>query len=120
MGIFPSSFEILKVFSFNPMFESVTSFCISNIIIDTIPNICSHKGKTIFPVKFWIIHPVAYIDRDDRRGGRISLNPKYGVNLWHGGLLENLGYGGLLEALGCRNSKFVARGPLACIVFATS
>ena len=47
---FPSSFEMLKIFVFNPMFECVTSFCISNIIIYTIPNICSQKGKTIFPV----------------------------------------------------------------------
>ena len=36
----------------------------------------------------------------DQRSGRISLNPKFGVNRWHGGLLEALGYGGLLEALG--------------------
>ena len=36
----------------------------------------------------------------DQRSGRISLNPKFGVNRWHGGLLEALGYGDLLEALG--------------------
>ena len=43
---------------------------------------------------------------DDRRSGPVSLNPKYGVNRWHGGLLGTLGYGGLLEALGFRNKKF--------------
>ena len=63
---------------------------------------------------------MAYSERDGRRSGRISINSKFWVNHWHAGLLEALGYGGLLEALGCRNSKLVARGPLACIVFATS
>ena len=50
---------------------------------------------------------MAYSDvpwhRDDRRSGRISLNPKFEVIRWHGGFLETLGYGGLLDALGCRN-----------------
>ena len=28
----------------------------------------------------------------DQRSGRISLNPKFGVDRWHGGLLETLGF----------------------------
>ena len=39
----------------------------------------------------------------DQRSRRISLYPKFGVDRWHGGLLETLGYGRLLEALGFRN-----------------
>ena len=39
----------------------------------------------------------------DQRSGRISLYLKFGVDRWHGGLLETLWYGGLLEALGFRN-----------------
>ena len=41
--------------------------------------------------------------RDDRRSGRISLYPKFGVDRWHEGLLETLGYGGLLEDLRYRD-----------------
>ena len=54
-----------------------------------------------------VAYPVAYSDvpwhRDVRRSGRISLNPNFGANRKHGGLLESLGHGGLLEALGFRN-----------------
>ena len=54
-----------------------------------------------------VTYPVAYSDvpwhRDDRRSGQISLNPKFGVYGWHGGLLEALWYRGLLETLGFRN-----------------